>query len=106
MQKITTLLIIAIFGTTSLLHSVEPIGNPLSSDVAELEYPPSTEDETDTTPPEAAPQDIPKDVAKASEDGMGSASRDAWIKFGVAAAAVTVAVVALVLVSKNKGKKS
>ena len=103
-MKITTLLTLAFFGTTSLLKADAGLWTP-QQEVAELEYYPSTEDETATTPEEVSQQDTPKDVGKASEEGMASATRDNWIKFGIAAAAVTVAVVALVLVSDGKGKK-
>ena len=110
MHKIKTILTIAVFGATSLLHGLETEVNTPPSQVAELEYPPSTEADTpaETYPVEAttSEQDTPKNVGKASEDGMASANNAAWVKFGIAAAAVTVAVIALVLVSNGKGKKS
>ncbi|MFS8563233.1 MAG: hypothetical protein LVR00_02410 [Rhabdochlamydiaceae bacterium] len=110
MHKIKTLLTIAVFGATSLLHGVEPSPDLSNPKIADLEYPPSTEADTpeETYPIEAtdSTQDTPKNVGAASEDGLASANNRAWVKFAIAAAAVTVAVVALILVSSNKGKKS
>ncbi len=99
MKKITTLLTVIIFGSTSLLRGLDTDPNT------------PTEGNITDTPPEQVyvdtpPDDTPKEVGKASDDALSSATRDTWIKFGIAAVAVAVAVVALVLVSNGKGKKS
>lgn len=101
----TTVLMIAIFGTSPLLYGVETNFNQPPQEVVEEKPPANTEQVPQDPQPEQAygntsPTDTPKEVGKASEEGMASATRDTWIKFGVAAAAVAVAVVALVLVSK------
>lgn len=108
MKKITSLLTILIFSTTSLLHAIDTDPNvPKEGNTTNT---PPQELYEGTSPPEdtkvLTPDQTPKEVGKASEEGLSSATRDTWIKFGVAAVAVAVAVTALILVSNHKGKKS
>ena len=53
----------------------------------------------------SSPEDAPKYVGQASQESVDAAKERAWVKYVAAAGAIAVAVVALILVSKNPGKR-
>ena len=50
---------------------------------------------------EDAPVDVPKQVGEAADEGSKSGRN--WTQYAIAGVAIAVAIVALVLVAKNKG---
>lgn len=53
---------------------------------------------------EDPPADAPKQVGEAAEEGSKSGRN--WVQYTIAGVAIAVAIIALVLVSKNKGASS
>jgi|GEM_PF-5919481 hypothetical protein len=48
----------------------------------------------------------PKEVGKASQEGVEAGKSSAWVTYTVAGIAIAVAITALILVSRNQGHSS